>query len=257
MLFFILLVLMPFYIVQPGYAAMHQRLGSIIHIRKRPGFYLSMPIIDTITHIDTKICVMNNETTALSKDLQFVSIGVAINYRISDIEHVYNNLGTEFIQTVIDPFAAESIKAVVAKYTAEDLIQLRHEAKDKVCEDLKQRLQVHCIDLVEFNFVHVDFSTAFLHSVEEKQIAQQTALMSKNETSKIQELATQSKIRADADGYARRVTADSIAYGLNAKRAGLSKDLIELLKIEKWDGVLPKVMSGTTPMIRMDSNGNA
>ena len=235
----------PFYIVRPGFAAMHQRLGKIIGVRRQAGLYFKLPLIDTVTHIDTKICIMGNETTALSKDLQFVSIGVAINYRIADIEHVYNNLGVDFIDTVINPFAAESIKAIVAKYTAEDLIQLRHQAKDAVCADLKARLSVHQIDLVEFNFVHVDFSKAFLHSVEEKQIAQQNALMSKNKTVQIQEEALQSKLKSDAE-----------AYSLQVKKASVTKELIELKKaesfikaIEKWDGAMPHVLSTITPFL--------
>ena len=245
-------IALPYYIVEPGYAAMHQRLGSIVGINKVPGFYFRVPLIDSITAIDTRICIIGEETTALSKDLQFVSIGVAINYRISDIEHIYNNLGVEFADTVIHPFAAESIKAVVAKYTAEDLIQLRHEAKDKVCDDLKKRLQAHCIDLVEFNFVHVDFSKAFLHSVENKQIAQQNALMSRNETARIEEEGRQSKIRADAVAYASRAQSDAESYALTTKRSSVTKELIELMKVEKWNGQLPKVMSGTTPMLKMD-----
>lgn len=248
-LFAIITLFQGFYIVQPGYAAMHQRLGRVISINKIPGLYLSIPYIDSITTIDTKLCILNNETTALSRDLQFVSIGVAINYRISDIESVYRNLGMGFTDSVIHPFAAESIKAIVAKYTAEELIQLRHEAKDRVCEDLKVRLEIHKIDLIEFNFVHVDFSKAFLHSVEDKQIAQQAALMAKNQTSRVQEEAAQTKLRADAE-----------AYSLEVKKKAVTEELISLKKaeaiikaIEKWDGILPKTVTSAMPFFNVAS----
>ena len=50
-----------------------------------------MPVIDSVIYINNRICKSVIETTALSKDLQFVSIGVAINYRISNAIALVSN----------------------------------------------------------------------------------------------------------------------------------------------------------------------
>lgn len=238
----------PFYIVNPGYTALHLRLGAVVRAREVSGWYSKMPFIDKIIYINNRICKSVIETTALSKDLQFVSIGVAINYKINSAIKLYQNVGTEFEAVIIDPFAQESIKAVVAKYTAENLIQYRHDAKDKVFLELRERLLPLNIELVDFNFVHSDFSKEFIKAVEEKQIAQQHAMTAKNRTEQVKEEVIQSKSRTDAE-----------VYSLKVKKESVTAELIELQKVEamikaidKWDGNLPRVMSSITPFLNMD-----
>ncbi len=240
-----------FYIVEPGYTALHMRLGQVVAVRETSGSYFKIPLIDNINYINNRICKSVIETTALSKDLQSVSIGVAINYRINDAVKLFRTVGTEFETVIIDPFAQESIKAVVAKYTAEDLIQFRHAAKDKVSLELGERLLPLNIMLIDFNFVHSDFSPDFIKAVEEKQIAEQSAKTAKNLTEKVKEEAVQLKSRAEAEAYALQVKKDSVTPELIAL-----KKVDALLKaIEKWDGRLPRVSGGNTPFINlMDDN---
>lgn len=237
-----------FYIVNPGETALHLRMGQIIAENKTSGGYFKMPIIDTIIYINNRICKSVIETTALSKDLQFVSIGVAINYKINNAISLYQTVGTDFEHVIIDPFAQESIKAVVAKYTAEDLIQFRHAAKDKVCLELSERLSPLNITLIDFNFVHSDFSPDFIKAVEEKQIAEQSAKTSKNLTEKVKEEAIQIKTKAEAEAYSLKIKKESVTTELIAlKRAeALNK------AIDKWDGVLPRVAGGNTPFINLN-----
>ncbi len=236
-----------FYIVDPGFTALHLRLGKVIDVRETSGFYAKAPFIDNIIYINNRICKSVIETTALSKDLQFVSIGVAINYKINDAVKLYQTVGTDFERVIIDPFAQESIKAVVAKYTAEDLIQYRHAAKDKVSLELAERLLPLNIMLIDFNFVHSDFSADFIKAVEEKQIAEQSAKTAKNLTEKVKEEALQVKSRAEADAYALHVKKDAVTKELIA----LKKADALLKAIEKWDGRLPKVSGGNTPFINL------
>lgn len=222
----------PFYIVEPGQTALHLRLGRIIQAQTQSGCYYKMPFIDNIIRINNRIIKSEIETEALSHDLQFVSIGVAINYRINDAIKIYELAGTDIVKIIIDPFAQESIKAIVAKYSAEGLIQLRHDAKEKVYNELKDRLAPFFINLIDFNFVHLDFHKDFLNAVEKKQIAMQSALTAKNLTEKVKEEALQTKQQAEAESYAMEV-----------KRKSVNKETILLKAIEKWDGKLPMTMT--------------
>jgi regulator of protease activity HflC (stomatin/prohibitin superfamily) len=237
------------YIVNPGYTALHVRLGRIVAAQDTSGFYVKFPLVDNIIYINNRICKSVIETTALSKDLQFVSIGVAINYKINNAIQLYQTVGTDFEKVIIDPFAQESIKAVVAKYTAEDLIQYRHDAKDKVFLELRNRLLPLNIALVDFNFVHSDFSPDFIKAVEEKQIAEQSAKTAKNLTEKVKEEALQTKSKADAQAYALKVKKDSVTTELIA----LQKVEAFMKAIEKWNGQLPKVV-GTGSLLNINPN---
>ena len=48
-----------------------------------------------------------------------------------------------------------------------------HEAKEQVISELKARLEPRFLNLVDFNFTHLDFSPDFIKAVEDKQIADQ------------------------------------------------------------------------------------
>lgn len=245
--FLIVAAYFSFYVVEPGFTAVQVRLGNVIAMRQDSGFYFQIPLIDRVILIDTRINKAEIETTALSHDLQSVSVGMVINYRISDASKLYQNIGTHFKEIIIDPFTQESVKAIVAKFTAEDLIQSRHKAKEMVIAELKARLEPLHIALIDFNFTHLDFSPEFIKAVEDKQIADQSSKTAKNLTEKIKEEAIQTKQRAEAE-----------AYALKVKRESLTKELIQLKQveaqikaIEKWDGVLPRVTGNATPIISL------
>lgn len=238
---------LPYYVLAPGFTALHMRLGAFKTAQTEAGAYFKLPLVDSVIYIDNRILKSVIETNALSKDLQTISIGVAINYRISDAIQLYKSVGTDFEKVIINPFAQESVKAVCAKFTAEDLIQYRHEAKEKVVNELKERLAPLNITLIDFNFIHSDFSREFIHAVEEKQIAIQSAITAKNLTEKVKEEVLQTRSRAEAE-----------AYALKIKKESVTPDLIELKKIEaqlkaieKWDGRLPQVSGDSTPFINI------
>lgn len=234
-----------FFTVNPGFAAIQLRMGQIVRTVEVSGVYFKIPVIEHIVYIDKRINKAAIETPAMSRDLQSVQIGMVINYRVQDPLKLYQNVGVNFEKIIIDPFAHESVKAVVAKFTAEDLIQYRHDAKDKVVSELKERLSSQYIMLVDFNFIHLDFSKDFIHAVEEKQIAEQSAKTAKNLTEKIKEEAIQTRARAEAEAYALQIKKESVSEGL----IELKQIEAQMKAIEKWDGVLPRMTGQAVPMI--------
>lgn len=234
-----------YYIVKPGFAAIQQRLGTIKKTTKDSGLYFKMPFIDTVAIFDLRIQKALIETTALSKDLQSVKVEMAINYRIQDAQLLFQNIGTSFEKIIIDPFVQESVKAVVAKFDAESLIQQRHQVKELVINELTERLSSKHILLVDFNFTHLDFSDEFIKAVESKQIAEQDAKRAENMTKQVREESLQARTRAEAE-----------AFALKVKRESLTNELIQLKKveaeikaIEKWDGHLPHYTGSSIPLM--------
>lgn len=236
----VMISMMPYYQIDPGITGLHLRFGNIINVRREGGLYPKIPFIDTILEMPNGIQKCSIETSALSKDLQAISIGIDVNYKYVNEVELYKATRGEPEKIVLIPFCHESIKSIIAQYTAEDLIQNRHEAKDKIYNDLKSRLVPHYIDFVEVNFAHADFSREFIHAVESKQIALQEAMKAKNLTEKVKETATQTRLMADADAYAQQI-----------KKMSATKELAQLKAIEKWDGVLPRIVSGAIPFIEI------
>lgn len=237
-----------FYTVTPGFTVLKLRMGEVVQVCNNSGLYFKVPLVDKLVYLDRRVNKAEIKTDAMSRDLQTVEVEMVVNYKIGDPFKLYEQIGSNFIEVIIDPFTQESVKAIMAKFTAEDLIQCRHEAKEKVISELKERLAACDIALVDFNFIHLDFSDDFIKAVEQKQIAEQTAKQAKNLTEKIKEEAVQTCTRADAEAYAFKI-----------KRETITMELIELKKIEafskaidKWNGVLPRVTTNSVPLLSLD-----
>ncbi len=240
--FFLLIIAMiivdaPFYTIRPGFAGIHLRLGRIIDTKFTSGYYGKYPFIDTLIPVDMRIQKSVIKTEAFSRDLQTVDIEVAINHRVMDPLLVYQNIGLDYERIVIDPFTQESVKAIIAMFTAEELTQHRNKAKEMVKEDLKKSLEQVNIKLVDFNFIHADFQREFIRSVENKQIAEQLAKQAIHDTEKVKELALQIQAKAEAE-----------AYSLKVKKESVTPTLVLLKAIEKWDGKLPRIVTSSALM---------
>ena len=212
------------------------------------GLHFRVPIMQSFAIMDVKVQKSLTNAAASSADLQEVSSEVALNYHvISDKANVvYQNIGIEFKERIIDPAVQEVVKAVTAKYTAEELITKRPAVSEAMRANLAERLMAHNIAVDAFSIVGFSFSKIFMEAIESKQTAEQLALKSKRDLDRI-------KIEAEQ----KVTTAKAEAEGLRLQKANISPDLIELRKIdanlraiEKWNGILPQVTgSGAVPFI--------
>ena len=206
------------------------------------GLHFRVPIMQQVTRVDVKVQKAQTDAAAASADLQDVSSTVAINYHIipDKANIVYQSIGIHFKERIIDPAVLEVVKAVTAKYTAEELITKRPAVSEAMRANLAERLLVHNIAVDAFSIVGFSFSKIFMEAIESKQTAEQLALKAKRDLDRI-------KIEAEQKITAARAEAES----LRLQRANISPDLIELRKIEanlraidKWNGILPQVTGG-------------
>jgi regulator of protease activity HflC (stomatin/prohibitin superfamily) len=165
---------------------------------------------------------------------------------------VYQRIGVQFKERIIDPSIQEVVKAVTAKYTAEELITKRPAVSETMRLSLTDRLMEYNVAVDAFSIVTFSFSKIFTEAIESKQTAEQLALKAKRDLERI-------KIEAEQKITAARAEAES----LRLQRANISLDLIELRKveanlraIEKWNGVLPQVTgAGPVPFIGVGDTG--
>jgi prohibitin 2 len=206
------------------------------------GLHLRIPVMQEIAIMDVKVQKAETDAAAASADLQDVSSRVALNYHVvpDKANIVYQNIGVQFKERIIDPAILEVVKAVTAKYTAEELITKRPAVSEAMRVALMDRLIVNNIAVDAFSIVIFSFSKVFTEAIEAKQTAEQLALKAKRDLDRI-------KIEAEQKITAARAEAES----LRLQRANISPDLIELRKIEanmkaieKWNGILPQVTGG-------------
>lgn len=243
-----------FTIVPAGHTGVILTLGKVANSSFSEGFHLRVPFIQQVEKMSNKIQVYESPASAVSKDLQTVSSSIAVNYRlVSDKSaDMYQNVGTDYQTVLITPVVQECMKSVTAKYTAEQLITERTAVGDEIKSALDAKLNIYGIYIEKFNIVNFDFSAEFNTAIEAKQVAEQNLL--KTETEQEQAI-TVAKAQAEQKVIAAKANADAILAEANAQaeankllEASLSDKVIAYEQIDKWDGVMPKVVSG-------DSNG--
>src|SRR4030066_2468657 len=187
------------------------------------GLHFRVPIMQKVATMDVKVQKSLTSAAASSSDLQEVSSEVALNYHVipDKANVVYQSIGIHFKERIIDPAVQEVVKAVTAKYTAEELITKRPAVSDAMKATLTERLMLHNIAVDAFSIVGFSFSKIFMEAIESKQTAEQLALKAKRDLDRI-------KIEAEQKITAAKAEAES----LRLQGAKISKDLIELRKVE-------------------------
>ncbi|MCY4512402.1 MAG: prohibitin family protein [Bdellovibrionales bacterium] len=255
--FFIVGILLFFSIriVPVGHLGVVKYWGKVNHNTiLSEGLHLVTPIRTTVEYISVKLLKFNQKASASSKDLQIVTTVVSIQFSLGEVPELYQKIGTEELVThiLLKPAVEESVKAVTAQYTAEELIKKRPEVKVQIGKTIgsflqktlqgkglnEKSLMVANVAITEF-----DFSDEFNKSIEMKVRAEQQALQAKNE--KIKKIT-------DAEAVAEKIKIESIATANAIRReARALKEnpiLIEYKRMEKWDGKLPEVTGGAIPM---------
>ena len=206
------------------------------------GLHFRVPIMQKVAIMDVKVQKAVTDAVSGSADLQDVTSSVALNYHVvpDKANVVYQTIGVEFKERIIDPAIQEVMKAVSARYTAEELITKRPAVSEAMRTALAERLLPHNIAVDAVSIVAFSFSKIFTEAIESKQTAEQLALKAKRDLDRI-------RIEAEQKITAAKAEAES----LRLQRANISLDLIELRKveanlkaIEKWNGILPQVTGG-------------
>ncbi|MHC1700344.1 MAG: prohibitin family protein [Humidesulfovibrio sp.] len=246
---FILLVFFtPWVQVGAGQRGIVLNFGAVKNQVLEEGLHLRIPVMQEVVLMDVKVQKVETDAAAASADLQDVSSRVALNYHIvpDKANIVYQKIGVNFRERIIDPAILEVVKAVTAKYTAEELITKRPAVSEAMRVTLMERLIENNIAVDAFSIVIFSFSKVFTEAIEAKQTAEQLALKARRDLDRI-------KIEAEQKITAAKAEAES----LRLQKANISPDLLELRRIEanmkaidKWDGILPQVTgSGAVPLI--------
>jgi len=250
-LFLLLLMFKPWVQVGAGQRGILLNFGAVQPKVLGEGIHFKIPIMQKVALMDVKIHKINTDAASASSDLQDVALSVALNYHVEPTKAyiVYQEIGIDFQSRIIDPAIQEVMKAVTARYTAEELITKRPVVSAEMQSSLSNRLKEYNIAVDAFSIVSFSFSEIFTQAIEAKQTAEQNALKAKRDLDRIKVEAEQTIAAATAEAEALRL-----------QKMNISPDLIELRKIEanlkaieKWDGILPNVTGGgAVPFIGID-----
>lgn len=244
-----ILAFQSFTIVSAGHRGIVLQLGAVQPKVLDEGFHFKMPFIQSVVPIEVRVQKAESSQVSASRDLQTVTTTLAVNYHLdgTTVNNLYQTVGMEYRARIVDPAIGESLKAVTAQYTAEDLISKRSEVSAKVKEALAAKLSMYNMILDDINITEFKFSEEFDRAIEQKQIAEQQALKSKLDLERIKIEKEQEITRAEAQAEALRLQKQEVTQEL----IQLRQIEAQLKAIEKWDGKLPGVTGGATPFINV------
>ncbi|HJW56022.1 MAG TPA: prohibitin family protein [Burkholderiaceae bacterium] len=245
----LLWALAPFAAVPAGYRGVMTTFGNPSNDIMSEGLHFRLPLAQRLNLVNVSIQKGEGDGDAASRDMQTVHTKIALNYHIKPeaAVTVFRDLGNQPGERIIIPAVQEAVKAVTARFTAEELIAKRTDVRDQIIAQLRERLARHGIVVDEFSIVNFNFSKSFNDAIEAKTTAEQLKLKAERDLQRIEVEARQKITQAKAE-----------AEALAAQRLQVTAELIRLREIEnqrfaieKWDGHLPNVSGGAVPFINV------
>ncbi|MFZ6843808.1 prohibitin family protein [Undibacterium sp. RuTC16W] len=250
----LLFSLSPFATIPAGYRGVLTTFGKPSDEVYSEGIHFVWPIAQSMHRVSVAIQKGEGDGDAASKDLQTVHTKIAINYHIRPdaVVSVYRDLGNEAGERIIIPSVQEAVKAVTARFTAEELISRRSQVRDEIILALRERMARHGLVVDEFSIVNFNFSKTFNEAIEAKTTADQLKMKAERDLQRIEVEAKQKISRARAE-----------AEALALQRQQVTPELLRLREtenqakaIEKWDGRLPTTTGGAIPFLNIGNRGD-
>lgn len=258
--FFLIVILFnAFSIINEGYIGVKYRFGKIVRDDLSAGLNFHIPFVEEIEQVDIREQIYAVSTDAYTSDTQSVNaLQLKLNYcydgtKLSDI---IRNIGINNVETkLLVPNVQKIAKDAIGKVKAEQLVQSRADVTEEIQNSLTEILMKDGIVVTAFAIENLNFDAAFEESIQAKVIAEQDALKMENKTKEKEEVGKQTRIAAQAEADAKLISAqaEAEAIGLIQEQLANSPNYIDYLKIERWNGELPQVVSdGVNPFVALD-----
>jgi prohibitin 2 len=234
-------------VIPAGHIGVQVTLGEVNQKTLPEGIHLVNPI-SKVKEVEVRLTTYRiNNASAGTKDLQQIHTDIVLNYRLdgSQAAHIYKEFGLDLQDRVVFPAMSESLKAITAHYTSEELITKRDLVSSRVKEELAGKLVKYGVLVGDISLVNFGFSAEYQKAIEAKVVATQSKLKAEQDLQRIEVEAKQEI--AKAEGRAKAIQIETQAIN---SQGGAS--YVQLKAIEKWDGNLPTTMAGgATPFINV------
>ena len=238
-------------VVDTGQRGIETRFGKVISESLPEGLYFFNPFTSQIVEMDTRVQRQDGETDTYTRDVQQAAIKYTLNYRLQQnaAHFMYRDIGRDWEQKLIPQVVLGTLKEVVGKWDAVDLISNRDKAANTAFDQIRANLAERNVEVSRFEITDIAYTHEFENSVEQKVIAQQKAIEEQNRTKQIEEQARQKVLSAEAEAKSMQIRAEALEQ--NAK-------LVEWEAVQKWNGVLPQYMmgGGAVPFINLNPGKN-
>lgn len=244
------LVPFSFHTVDTGEVAVVKHLGEARDVRTA-GTHYDFWITNSYQVYDAKVQSVDIDTMTYSSDAQTMDVQMTLQYQIMsdkviEIARQYGSL--DILESRIKSIAIEKTKAVLSAHKAMDIIANRAAMSPAVEAAIKAAIgDEYFVNVTTVVLTNIDFSDAFETAVEDKMIAEQNQLRAEYENK-------MKVAQAEADASAKLIAAEAEAEANKLLERSLTDKILQEMYIEKWNGVLPRFVSGDAANVLIPAN---
>ena len=229
----LLVVFSPIVIVRSGHQGLATFFGDMQGSFLTEGMHFKYPLL-RVHQFDMRTQTQDVSIGAVTKDMQLVTIGVTVSYRLDTerVRDLFEEVGTDIAAKIIDPAVKESVNEATTQFTAEELISKRDEFKTAVVAGVTEHMIESGVIVEEVAIISVGFSKTLQAAFEATNIAEQAVTT------------------ASARKQAGELEADTIEALSKVLRGNEVYIQYEIMK--RWDGQSPLYLAPTLPVQIVD-----
>lgn len=222
---FVLIVLLSmaaFTVEQREYALVF-RLGQIVKVKKEPGLYFKLPLVESVKYFDNRIVTLDGEEAAkfITSENKYMLVDSFVKWRITDPAKYYVSIkeggeaaAEDRLAKVINAglrteFGVRTVHDVIAGERTTIMDNLRKKAD-------KEASQIG-IQIVDVRLKRVDYSEEISKSVFDRMTSERKRIANQLRS---EGAAASEKIRADADKQREVIIAEAFRDAQNTKGEG-------------------------------------
>ncbi len=203
-----------------------KRLGEIVAVKKAPGLYFKVPLVDDLKYFDNRIVTLDWEQPAkfITSENKYMLVDSFVKWRIIDPAKYYVSIkegGEAAAEDRLSKVVNAGLRSEFGKRTVHDVIAGE---RDAVMNSLRKKADLEArqmgIEVVDVRLKRVDYSEDISKSVFDRMIAERKRLANQLRS---EGSAASEKIRADADKQREVIIAEAYREAQKTKGEGDAK----------------------------------
>jgi len=221
----LLLLSLTVYTVDQRQNAIVFQLGEIIDVKKEPGLYFKVPLLQNVRYFDTRVLTLTSAEPErfITSEKKNVLVDSFVKWRITDVKQYYVSVGGDETRAQIrlSQTINDSLRAEFGKRTVHDVVSGE---RDKIMEILRQKADQDAskigVQVLDVRLKRVDLPTEVSESVYQRMEAERKRVANELRS---QGAADSEKIRADADRQREVILAEAYRDAQRTKGEGDAK----------------------------------
>jgi regulator of protease activity HflC (stomatin/prohibitin superfamily) len=201
----------------------------------------------------------NEEITFTNKDQMQIAADISLAYHldVAKLPAFYVKFRTanmdSFTHGYLRSLTRDKFNEIAGRYTIAQIMGDNAPFLKEVRDALQTDLEPFGVMLeTQFGIIGAPRPPAnVVEAINLQAVAQRLALTKENELRQVQADAAKIVAKAEGDARAKAIWAEAEASANRRVADSLTTNLIELKRLERWNGTLPQVTSGATPFLSL------